>query len=55
MLVPDPVTDAYKSGLDLSLIRENLRKTPEERLNALQALYDFSVELRGAGDRHRRR
>jgi len=45
----DPVVDAYKSGIDLSLIRENLRRTPEERIRALQQLQEFAEELRRAG------
>jgi hypothetical protein len=53
----DPVIDAYKSGIDVTLIRENLRKTPEERLLALQQLQSFAQELRRGGRemRHRRR
>jgi hypothetical protein len=46
---PDPVVDAYKPGIDRTLIRENLRRTPEERLRALQQLQVFAEELRKAG------
>jgi hypothetical protein len=45
----DPVVDAYKSGIDRTLIRENLRRSPEERLRALQQLQVFAQELRKAG------
>jgi hypothetical protein len=45
----DPVVDAYKSGIDLSLIRENLRRTPEERIRALQQLQEFAEEFRRGG------
>jgi hypothetical protein len=45
----DPVIEAYKPGIDRSLIRENLRRTPEERVRALQQLQDFAEELRRAG------
>jgi hypothetical protein len=38
---PDPVIEACKQGIDATLIRENLRRTPEERLANLQALQDF--------------
>ena len=51
----DPVIEAYKSGIDVTLIRENLRKTPEERLRALQQLQSFAQELRRGGREMRRR
>jgi len=50
----DPVIDAYKSGIDVTLIRENLRRTPEERLRALQQLQAFAEELRKGGREMRR-
>jgi hypothetical protein len=57
LLAKDPVTEAYKSGIDVTLIRENLRRTPEERLLALQQLQRFAQELRRGGrevsNRHR--
>lgn len=43
---PSPVIDRYKRDVDRTLIRENLRRTPEERLQALQALQSFASELR---------
>lgn len=46
---PDPVVDAYKPGIDRTLIRENLKRSPEERLRALQQLQAFAEELRRAG------
>jgi hypothetical protein len=46
---PDPVVDAYKSGIDVTLIRENLKRSPEERVRALQQLQAFAEELRRAG------
>lgn len=46
---PDPVVEAYKPGIDRTLLRENLKKTPEERLRALQRLQEFAEELRRAG------
>lgn len=36
-LEPDPVIEFYKQHVDRSLLRENLRKTPEERVLALVA------------------
>jgi hypothetical protein len=46
---PDPVTEFYKAGVDRTLLRENLRRSPEERLRALQSLQEFATELRRAG------
>jgi len=43
-----PVIERYKRDVDLTLIRENLRRSPEERLKALQALQSFAAELRRA-------
>jgi len=31
-LPPDPVIEFYKKDLDMTLIRENLQRTPEERV-----------------------
>jgi hypothetical protein len=39
--------------VDRGLIRENLRRTPEERIRNLQALQRFAEELRRAGRRLR--
>jgi len=50
----DPVIEAYKSGIDVTLIRENLRRTPEERLRALEQLQAFAEELRRGGRAMRR-
>ena len=46
---PDPVIEAYKKDVDRTLLRENLRRTPEERLENLAALLAFAVELQRAG------
>jgi len=51
----DPVIDAYKSGIDVTLIRDNLRLTPTERLQRLQDLQAFAEELQKAGRELRRR
>lgn len=50
----DPVVEFYKRGVDLTLIRENLRKTPEERIRALEDLQRFAEEVRQAGVAFRR-
>lgn len=34
-LEPDPVIDAYKRDIDVSLIRENLRLTHQQRLEKM--------------------
>jgi hypothetical protein len=49
------VIETYKRSVDLTLIRENLRRTPEERLRQLEALQRFAEELNRAGDDLRRR
>ena len=45
----DPVIEAYKKHIDRTLLRENLRKTPEERVLALMALQQLAEEARRAG------
>ena len=45
----DPVIERYKEGVDRTLLRENLRRSPEERLRNLQALQRFAAEVRRAG------
>jgi hypothetical protein len=46
---PDPVIEAYKKDVDRTLIRENLKRSPDERMRALADLQRFAVELRRAG------
>lgn len=48
-LWPDPVVEHYKRFVDLTLLRENLKRTVEERLQNLMALHAFAEELRRAG------
>jgi len=45
----DPVVDAYKAGIDVTLIERNLRLTPEERLRQLMVLQRLADEVRRAG------
>ena len=47
-LDPDPVIEAYKKDVDRTLIRENLKLTPEQRLLKLQAFINALQELRGS-------
>jgi hypothetical protein len=54
-LPPDPVIEAYKKDVDRTLIRENLKLTPEQRLDNLMRLQRFAEELRRAGKEARNR
>jgi hypothetical protein len=45
----DDVIDAYKPGIDVTLIEENLRRSVDDRLQCLQRLLEFAEELRRAG------
>lgn len=45
VLPPDPVIEAYKKDVDRTLIRENLKLTPEQRLDNLMRLQEFAEEL----------
>ncbi len=45
----DPVIDAYKKDVDRTLLRANLARTVEERLQNLVRLHRFGEELRRAG------
>ena len=48
-LEPDPVIEAYKKDVDRTLLRQNLLRSPEERLLALMELQRFAAELQRAG------
>ncbi len=48
---PDPVVEAYKKNLDRSLIRQNLQRSIQERLEALMELQRFAEELQRSGRR----
>ncbi len=45
----DPVVDAYKRDIDRTLLRENLKRSLEERLLNLERLQRFAREVRKAG------
>src|SRR5258705_1433803 len=45
----DDVIDAYKPGIDVTLIDANLSQSIDERLRGLQRLLEFAEELRRAG------
>jgi transcriptional regulator with XRE-family HTH domain len=42
--VTDLVVDAYKHGIDRTLLRENLKKTPDQRVRALVGMARFVDE-----------
>ncbi|MGQ0642941.1 MAG: helix-turn-helix domain-containing protein [Gemmatimonadaceae bacterium] len=46
---PDATIDAFKRDIDRSLLRENLKKTPEQRVRNLTALAHFAREAQRAG------
>jgi hypothetical protein len=48
-LPPDPVVEAYKAHVDRTLISENLRLSPDQRVRQLQQLVRFADELKKAG------
>ena len=45
----DPVIEVYKRDVDRTLLRENLKLTPEQRLLKLQDFVHFAAALRAAG------
>lgn len=54
-LEPDPVIEAYKKDIDLTLLIENLKLTPEQRLRKLIEMQKFAVEIRKAGQAARKK
>jgi hypothetical protein len=49
------VIEAYKAHVDRTLLRENLKLTPDERLRKLQDRLTFTLELQAAGRRARKK
>lgn len=49
----DPVIEAYRKHIDVSLIRENLRLTVDQRFQQLMKLQQFAEDLRRAGRKAR--
>ncbi|HKN83151.1 MAG TPA: hypothetical protein VJW17_06940 [Pyrinomonadaceae bacterium] len=49
----DSVIEAYKKDVDVTLIRENLRLTVDQRFQQLMKLQQFAEELRRAGRKAR--
>lgn len=52
-LAPDPVIEAYKKDIDVTLLQRNLKLTVEERFLQLMELQRFAAELRQAGQKAR--
>lgn len=49
----DPVIEAYKKDVDRTLLRENLKLTPEERSRKFERMMALIDELRRAGQQLR--
>jgi len=49
----DPVIEAYKKDVDVTLIRENLRLTVDQRFQQLMKLQQFAEDLRRGGRKAR--
>ena len=47
----DPVVEAFRRDVDVTLLEENLRLTVEERFLKLIELQRFASELRSAGEK----
>ena len=45
---PDPVIEVYKKNVDITLIRENLKLSVEDRLRKLMRMQKMIDELRRA-------
>jgi hypothetical protein len=52
-LEPNPVIEACKKDVDRTLLRENLKLTPDQRLDKLQDFAGFVADLQEAGRRAR--
>jgi hypothetical protein len=49
----DPIIEAYKKDVDITLIRENLKLTIDQRIRQLMELQRFAEELQRAGRKAR--
>lgn len=50
---PDPVIEFYKKDVDRTLLRENLKLTPDQRMRRFVEFMRFLEETREAGDMQR--
>ncbi len=46
--------DYYKTGVDRTLLIENLRLTPQQRFDKFDCFMQSLMELRAAGEAHRK-
>ena len=53
LAVSDPVVEAYMQHVDRTLLRENLKLTPAQRLEKFARFAAFASDLREAGRRTR--
>ncbi len=49
----DDFIKAFEAGIDRTLLRENLRLTPQQRFDKFDAFMHGVMELKQAGERHR--
>lgn len=52
---PDPVVEAYKKDVDISLLRRNLQRTVRERFDAMISMLELSEEIHRGVDAARSR
>ena len=53
VIEPDPVIEAFKKDIDRTLLRANLKLSPEERLRKLQSAVHGARALRRAHQKRR--
>ncbi len=46
----DEIIELYKRDVDVTLLEESLKRTPEERILALEEFEQFREELRAAAE-----
>ncbi len=52
-ILPNPVIEAYKKDIDRTLLRENLKLTPEQRVQKFIDMQLMAEELKKAGQQLR--
>jgi hypothetical protein len=53
VIEPDPVIEEFKKDIDRTLLRENLKLTPEQRLRKMHAAAVGALSLRAAVKKNR--
>jgi hypothetical protein len=51
MFPKDPVIEAYKRDVDVTLLIENLKRTPQERLDRMISMLRLTEEMQRAMNR----